>query len=183
MITRTQKILQKFGDKIDQWSLTTRATHRKLAKAKRIAAAMQSPRKTLRHVATAAFVAVAMAAEGSPIHENRVTFDTDSSPIGVDNRCTGCISHCIEDFEGPLRDSNRAIKGFGGSRTTNIKLGTIVWKWDDDTGQTYKFTIPNSFYVPAGNVRLLSPQHWAQAQKDPQGTGSETVGNKVTLFW
>ena len=37
--------------------------------------------------------AVAMQAEGAESFEHQMTFDTDSSPIGVDNRCTGCISH------------------------------------------------------------------------------------------
>jgi hypothetical protein len=40
--------------------------------------------------------------------------------------------------------------------------------------------------VKEGNVRLLSPQHWGQTQGDTkpvQGTGSETVADKVTLFW
>ena len=49
-----------------------------------------------------------------------VNFDTDAQPIGVDNRCTACISHIAEDFEGPLYDSNRRIKGFGGTHTLPI---------------------------------------------------------------
>jgi hypothetical protein len=69
---------------------------------------------------------------------------------------------------------------------TRVKIGTIVWRWNDDQGKHHKFVIPKSFYVPHGNVRLLSPQHWAQTQRDRkpiQGTGSETLDNKVTLFW
>ena len=58
---------------------------------------------------------LAMAAEGADSFEHQMTFDTDSIPIGVDNRCTGCISHQIEDFEGPLIDTGQQIKGFGGS--------------------------------------------------------------------
>jgi hypothetical protein len=130
------------------------------------------------------FAAIAMQAKGSFAQQERTHFDTDSEPIGIDNRCTGCISHKIEDFEGTLVDSTRAIKGFGGSRTSNVKIGTITWKWLDDEGMTHKFVIPKSFYVPSGKVRLLSPQHWAQTQKDKtNGTGSETLHDKVTLFW
>jgi hypothetical protein len=65
-------------------------------------------------------------------------------------------------------------------------IGTIVWKWQDDNGMVHKFIIPKSFYVKESHVQLLSPQHWAQTQKDAksqQGTGSETVGDRVTLFW
>jgi hypothetical protein len=78
---------------------------------------------------------LAMNAKSSNIHNNRINFDTDSEPIGVDNWCTGCISHHIEDFEGPLNDSERIIKGFGGSRTLNVKIGTLVGKWFDDDGK------------------------------------------------
>ena len=115
---------------------------------------------------------VAMQAEGADSFEHQMTFDTDSSPIGVDNRCTGCISHRIEDVEGPLIDTGLQIKGFGGSQTSNFQMGTLIWKWQDNQGRIHKFKIPKSFYSPDGGVRLLSTQHWAQTQKDIRGTGS-----------
>ena len=62
-----------------------------------------------------AMAAVSMQVEGDDSFEHQMTFDTYSSPIGVDNRYTGCISHRIHDFEGPLIDTGRQIKGFGGS--------------------------------------------------------------------
>jgi hypothetical protein len=52
---------------------------------------------------------------------------TDSEIVGIDNRCTACISHDPNDFEGDLEPSNRVVKGFGGSRTRNVKSGTIRW--------------------------------------------------------
>lgn len=97
--------------------------------------------------------------------EREVRFDTDSTNVGVDNRCTACISHDIGDFvPDSIRPSNRAIKGFGGTRVTNVKVGTLRWKWEDDQGVITEFLIPNSYLVPDGKVRLLSPQHWAQTQ-------------------
>ena len=36
---------------------------------------------------------------------NVVRFDTDSATVGIDNRCTGCISHVAQDFIGQLRES------------------------------------------------------------------------------
>jgi hypothetical protein len=136
-----------------------------------------------------AFAAVAVQANGVQSNyylETMVIFDTDLVPVGVDNRCTGCISNRIEDFEGPMIESNRAIKGFGGSRTTGIMIGTLAWRWMDNAGREHKFLIPKSFHVKGGNVRLLSPQHWAETQKGTkpiQGTGSETDARQVTLFW
>ena len=110
-------------------------------------------------------------------------YDTDSGPIGIDNRCTACISHRVSDFEGALTDVNYSIRGFAGLRTSGLKKGTLLWRWEDDTGQLHKFTIPNSYYMPTGNVRLLSPQHLAQAMRDPEGTGEDTNGKRCKLYW
>ena len=127
--------------------------------------------------------AVAMQAEGAGIFEHQMTFDTDSSPIGVDNRCTGCISHRTEDFEGPLIDTGRQIKGFGGSQTSNVQMGTLIWKWQDNQARIHKFKVPKSFYLRDGGVRLLSPQHWAQTQKDMRGTGSMSAVAQNALYF
>ena len=56
---------------------------------------------------------------------NVVPFDSDSAPVGVDNRCSACISYIPEDFTGDLEDSDRTVKGFAGSKTTGIKVGTL----------------------------------------------------------
>jgi len=128
--------------------------------------------------------------EGERIRVNVTHFDTDaeSRSIGIDNRCSACISHDINDFDGPLRKVNRVIKGFGGQNTYEVYQGTIVWHWYDNQGQIHKFRIPNSYYVPKGHVRLLSPQHWARTQlgskiKHARGTGETTTATKSTLFW
>ena len=95
--------------------------------------------------------------------ERKVYFDTDSEWVGVDNRCSGCISHVRSDFVGELRESNRVIKGFGGTRTVNIKVGTLRWAWDDDTHSTsqthttyhperYAFSVPNTGLNPNQKV-------------------------------
>ena len=105
---------------------------------------------------------------GKPIHQNVMKFDTDSGRVGIDNRCSACISHKIDNFEGPLHNVNRAIKGFGGQRTYNVKMGTIIWKWGDNEGKIHKFRIPNSYYIPKGGIRLLSPQHWAKHKPKPE---------------
>jgi len=124
-----------------------------------------------------------MSASGTSRNDNRVLFDTDSKPIGINSRCTACISEDINDFIGGMRESGRAIKGFGGTQTMS---GTIVWRWCDDNGLIHWFVILNSYYVPQGGVRLLSPQHWAKEQRDSkplQGTGSDVNAKEATLYW
>jgi hypothetical protein len=121
-------------------------------------------------------------------HTERMTrFDTDSDVIGIDNRCSGCISHVRDDFIDTLRPTTRVIRGFGGSRTMNVSIGTLQWSWDDDNGQSHTFTIPNSYYVPDGHIRLLSPQHWAQShtknRQQRTERGEHTNGNECVLYW
>lgn len=112
-------------------------------------------------------------------------WDTDSFPIGVDNRCTACISNSIDDFKVPLQDTDRTIRGFGGTTHTGIKRGTLKCSIADDQGKTYHFIIPKSYYVPAGGVRLLSPQHWAKQYKNKtkKMAKSTTYYENVVLEW
>ena len=72
----------------------------------------------------------------------QAVFDTDSSEIGVDNRCSACISSVIEDFEAPPIPCRRVIRGFGGTKTSNVMQGTLVWQWLDESGMMHKFRIP-----------------------------------------
>ena len=81
------------------------------------------------------------------VQSNITRFDTDSNPIGVDNRCSACISHISKHFIGDLTDSSRTIKGFAGSKTSRIKIGTLLWSWDNDAGMERSCKIPNSYYV------------------------------------
>ena len=134
---------------------------------------------------------------GEEVRDNRVHFDTDSGRIGIDNRASACISHYIGDFVGPLVKVNRAIKGFGGERVWNVYKGTLVWRFCDDEGQVHRFKIPDSYYIPRGKCRLLSPQHWAKSQlgkagaksqsgipaQAKEGIGETTTFDRCILFW
>ena len=62
------------------------------------------------------------------LYNNQVTFYTDSGMIGVNKQCNGCIYHLIKGFKGEVIDSNRAIKVFRGTRTIDVKNGTVVWE-------------------------------------------------------
>ena len=171
---------------------------RKVRKRKHVAKRMNMPeilnprgrRSVLRIIIS--YPAVAMLAgqhEKSQARQQRsVVFDTDADQIGIDNRCSACISHKIEDFIGNPSQTKRTIKGFGGARVSNIMSGTIKWQWLDDLGRVHKFKIPNSYYVPEGGVRLLSPQHWAQEQRKSNRKGQlkygcDTSHNQSILYW
>ena len=124
---------------------------------------------------------------GIPRTEHEVQFDTDSKPIGIDNRASAFISGDTNDFEGELVKTNRFIKGFGGTKTGNVMRGTANVSWDDDEGKGHTFRLPNSYYVPGCNVRLLSPQHWSRelAHQHPGKpiASSNTDHKRVKLHW
>ena len=144
-------------------------------------------RRKRRFITMAAIIAMSGTTDAQKSEAECGPFDSDSAMVGIDNRCSGCITHVRTDIPGELTPCNRVIKGFGGTRTTNVWQGTIHWSWDDDQGQTHKMVIPNAYYVPEGKVRLLSPQHWAQTRRKSKdkrsGTGEETTGNRIRLFW
>ena len=64
---------------------------------------------------------MAMRTENMSIKHHKAYFDTDSKSIGIDNRCSACISHDLNDFVGEVYKTDRVIKGFAGTRTTNVK--------------------------------------------------------------
>ena len=97
---------------------------------------------------------------GNKIQQRHVKFDSDSKLIGIDNRCSACISPDIDDFIGKVTKTDKTIRGFGGQKVCNVYTGTIGWSWYDDQGKLHKFKIPHSYYVPDAEARLLSPQHW-----------------------
>jgi hypothetical protein len=105
--------------------------------------------------------------------------------LGIDNWCTACISDKKEHFVGSLIPGQKVIKGFHGSKATEVMSGMIPWKWLDDNGLEHTFTIPVSYYVPEGRCQLLSPQHWAQSQKKATRLGAWEVTNHkgCTLYW
>jgi hypothetical protein len=118
---------------------------------------------------------VTMQASGSGHHDNMTMFDMDSALIWVYNRCTGCISHRIKDFEGLLTESNQSIKGFGGSRTANVMIGSIVWKWQDYNGTVHKFIIPKSFYVKVATSNFLVHNMGRKCKKMPSHSKEQGV--------
>ena len=147
------------------------------------ATAAHAKTPTRRHQVTAYQALLAQQARDEAQAHGAATFDTDSAQVGIDNRCSACITHVIDDFETPPQPTNRVIKGFGGSRTTNVMVGTLRWSFEDDDGKVHTFRIPNSYYVKDGGIRLLSPQHWAKSQANRKGTGEETLWDRCTLFW
>ena len=82
---------KRVAESISKWK-TKKTTTKRIQNATNIARRLDLGRTSNRKIAFLAFTAVATQAQGS-LHDNHVDFDTDSATIGIDNRCTGCISH------------------------------------------------------------------------------------------
>jgi hypothetical protein len=96
-----------------------------------------------------------------------LSFDTDSGSVGIDDRCSVCMSHVKSDFVGELVESAVDVTGFHGTKRCQVYRGTIKWCIADDNGGVHNILIPGSYYVPSGKHRLISPQHWAQSVNVP----------------
>ena len=179
---RAAKSVEQF---VDQHTTTTRLSPKRTNRSRVLRHNRTLCRRRLTTLAMMSSIVVMDARHAKP-RERMGVFDTDSRTVGIDNRASACISNTPGDFEGPLRKCQRAIKGFGGTKTYNVFQGTLKWSWEDDDGKIHIFLIPKSYYIPDGNVRLLSPQHWAKTQKDTKpivGTLETTDHKSSTLQW
>ena len=148
---------------------------------------MQTPRSNRRRVTGKRYLHAYATTIGKRTQQRHVKFDCDSKLIEIDNRCSACISPDIGDCIGKVTKSDKTIRGFGGKRVSDVYTGTISWSWYDDKGALHRLKIPHSYYVPDAEGRLLSPQHWAQAQArgsdDRNHYGEISYADKCVLFW
>ena len=86
-------------------------------------------------------------------------FDTDSYDILVDNCCSQSITNNLQDYIKPPRLSDMRIKGFNGN-TTKTRVGTVRWRIHDDEGRIHCILLPNTYYSPHAESRLLRPGMW-----------------------
>ncbi len=47
----------------------------------------------------------------------------------------------------------------------------------------HTITLPGTYYVPDAEIRMLSPQHWAQVTNNIRGTSSSKFGDIMVLRW
>jgi hypothetical protein len=74
-----------------------------------------------------------------------------------------CMSPYKPDFDpDSLRPSTVIIKVMGGALKANQMEGTLRWSGVTDDGVEAPFLLEHSLYVPHGDTRIFSPQHWAQ---------------------
>jgi len=130
-------------------------------------------------------VLAAFQATNTNYNNTSFIIDSDSKQLGIDNRATAFISGDITDFEGPLHDSPRVVRGFGGTRVRGVQMGVAIVRIEDDDGRVHRIRLRRSYYVPGSPDRLFSPQHFAQEmRRQGKGPAYETTDeDKCTLRW
>jgi hypothetical protein len=82
------------------------------------------------------------------------------------------------DFVGDTVMVQINVTGVG--QTQAMEMGTFLWIIKDDHGTAHEELIPNSYFVPQLPVRLMSPQHWSQVNKDCN-MHSDTNAERIML--
>ena len=118
---------------------------------------------------------------------NRLTFDSDSVPMGIDTCTTATLSGCRSDFVGEITPiKNTTLRGVGGTLPV-VGKGTFLFNFLDDRGREQQLKVEDAYYVPRLKLRLFSPQQWArQGPVYRDGTyvrGEETRGDTTKLFF
>jgi hypothetical protein len=112
----------------------------------------------------------------------KMEFDTDSYEILIDNCCSHSLTNDINDFIEPPIKSKVRIRGYNG-QTTSTKVGTVKWKIQDDNGKIHNFILPDTYYSPTVETRLLSPQHWAQVKAKKRDAYCITYYDAIIMRW
>jgi hypothetical protein len=62
-------------------------------------------------------------------------------------------------------------------------VGTVKWRVKDDNGKIHNIILPNTYYSPSVETRLLSPQHWAQVRGRKRDTYCITYYDAIIMRW
>ena len=102
-------------------------------------------------------------AEVEAYNTTRIKFDTDSRILGMDSRSSASITDEDGDVvPGTMKLTTKKVKAFGGVFTGKVYSCTIRWTVLDKQSRPHTFLLPNSYYIPEGGMKLISPQHWSQ---------------------
>ena len=92
-------------------------------------------------------------------------FDTDSFDILIDNCCSHTLTNDINDYIEPPVKSSVTVRGYNGS-TNSTMVGTVKWKIKDDKGKVHSFILPNTYYSPSVETRIIITTTLGTNQKE-----------------
>jgi hypothetical protein len=112
----------------------------------------------------------------------RMESGPDSFDILIDNCCSHTLTNDINDYIEPPDKSAVRVRGYIG-KSNSAMVGTVKWKIKDDKGKIHSFILPNTYYSPSVETRLLSPQHWALTRKKGRDSYCITYHDAIIMRW
>jgi hypothetical protein len=88
----------------------------------------------------------------------KVSFDSDSFEILVDNGASRSITNNKKDFIDTPRLVRTLIEGYSGTSEASL-IGTVKWTIADDQGLEHNIILSNTILDEKAKMRILSPQH------------------------
>ena len=83
------------------------------------------------------------------LQDGSLNFDTDSSTIICDNSANVHICNDKNVFIGDLRRTDQHyVATIGGNKNVAQGMGTVRWRWKDDTGKDHTFKAHNVLHFP-----------------------------------
>ena len=118
------------------------------------------------------------------LQDQSLSFDTDSSIVICDNSANVHVCFDKRMFIGELRRTDKHyVATIGGSKNVAQGMGTVRWRWRDDSGKVYAMEIKDVLYFPQSPVNILSGTCLADQFKDDDGTGIDTKRNRSRFYW
>ena len=115
---------------------------------------------------------------------NAVSFDSDAHFVVCDNSANTHICNDKSMFTTLDEVQNQStVATIGGKNSRPSGIGTVKWSWDDSTGKTHEYELPNCYYFPNSPVNILSITEFAAFLKDDDGTGIDTKRSHSTFYW
>jgi hypothetical protein len=100
------------------------------------------------------------------------TFDTDSASVGIDNRCSVCMSHVKSDFNGALQETTVTVTGFHGTKDCQVYRSTIKWRleiipgsYSNGQAPTYQASTLGTKCKGKGDLHHLPQQGYSQMER------------------
>ena len=115
-------------------------------------------------------------------HNQLITFGPGQFQIGIDTLASHHITNDKSHFIGSPKHVNLKVKGVGMGQAT--MQGTVIWPFEDDSGQVHHLKLHNVLYMPKLEFCILVPQKWAQSLNQAGDQAyMQLDGNKMTLCW
>ena len=116
--------------------------------------------------------------------QRMLSFDTDASNIICDNSANVHICNDKSMFVGPIRPTDKHyVATIGGTKNSATGMGTVCWRWKDDTGRQHTTNVNNVLLFPQSPVNILSITALAAQFNDDEGTGIDTKRSKSRFYW